>query len=479
MSTRTSLHRLALAGAVAAMLASAAPGAFAQTTDTPAPPATTTPDATMPPAGATATPDATTPPAGTMTTPPSTGTDSTTPAPMSGSTSPAPMSGSTSSMPMSGTASTNVPTPPMNLPTDYSVLNNRIFDATNLEQARARGLSDSQIATIIKISRETSLSFNQVSGMVERGESFPAIATRYNLRLADVYNIDKEKQQVSDYDALNKYAKSLGKSDSDMMSMPMSGGSSSTTPPMTPADSTTPMAPASQLDIIQTASAAKNLTTFVKAVQIAGLTETLQGTGPFTVFAPDDKAFAKLPAGALDALEADPAKLKAVLTYHVIPANIMAADAMAMTSPTSPPTVEGATLQVTKGKKGKLKVNDATVTKADIRASNGTIHIINMVLMPPTTDTTTASPGTTDTTTPPATGTTTPPAAPMDATPPAAPATPGTTDATPPAAPAAPGTTDAPPAAPATPGTPGATDPAPVTPGTTATPPAAPATPGQ
>ncbi len=463
MSTQNTLHRLALASAIAAMLASAAPGAFAQTTDTPtvsaapASPTATPPDPTAPTADSANLPA--TPPA------PATGTDS---------TAPAPMSGSTSSMPMSGTSSTTVPTPPMNLPTDYSVLNNRVFDATNLEQARARGLSDTQIATIIKISRETSLPFNQVSAMVERGESFPAIATQYNLRLTDVYNIDKEKQQVSDYDALNKYAKSLGKSDSDMMSMPMSG-SSSTATPVTPADSTTSASSGtSQLDIIQTASTAKNLTTFVKAVQLAGLTETLKGAGPFTVFAPDDRAFAKLPAGALDALEADPAKLKAVLTYHVIPANIMAADAMAMTSPTSPPTVEGATLQVTKGSRGRLKINDATVTKADIKASNGTIHIINAVLMPPTTDTTTPS-ATTDTTTPPATGTTTPPAAPMDATPPAAPATPGTTDATPPAAP---GTTDATPgAAGATPTTPGTTDPA--TPGTTATPPAAPATPGQ
>ena len=469
MSTRTMLHRLALASAVAAMLASA-PSAFAQATDSP-----TTPTVPVAPASPTATPPDPTAPtadsAGAPMTPPApaTGTDSTAPAPMSGSTSPAPMSGSTSTMPMSGMSTPSVPTPPMNLPTDYKVLNNRVFDGTDLEQARARGLSDTQIATIVKISKETALPFGQVAGMVERGETFPSIATMYNLKLSDVYSVDKEKQQVSDYDALNKYAMSLGKSDSSMMSMPMNGGTmpmtppmSPSTPPMTPTDTTTPMSPgASQLDIVETAMAAKNLTTFVKAIQIAGLTETLKGAGPFTVFAPNDKAFAKLPAGALDALEADPAKLKAVLTYHVIPANIRASDAMAMTSPTSPPTVEGATLQVTKGKKGKLKVNDATVTKADITASNGTIHIIDMVLMPPTTDTTTTQTTTTqttttDTTTPPATAT--PPAAPMDATPPAAPATPGTTDATPPAAPATPTAPDA-------------------TPGTTA--PAAPATPGQ
>ena len=175
--------------------------------------------------------------------------------------------------------------------------------------------------------------------------------------------------------------------------------------------------------------AAKNLTTLVKALQVAGLVETLKGAGPFTVFAPDNKAFAKLPAGQLDALLADPAKLKQVLTYHVIPANIMASDAMAMTSPTSPPTVEGATLQVTKGKKGRLLVNGATVTKADIQASNGTIHIINQVLMPPV-DTSVPTTPPTDTTTPPAAP------APMDATPPTPPAAPDPNAAPAPATPA-------------------------------------------
>ena len=468
MSTRTTLHRLALASAVAAMMA-AAPGAFAQIADTPG---QTGPAPTSTPPGPTSTgpetANTTTPSATPGTTTNTNTTTNSTPMSGSDSSSSAPMSGGMSSMPMSGMSS-NVPTPPMNLPTDYKVLNNGIFDSVDLQQARARGLSDSQIATIIKLCKETTLPFNQVSAMVERGATFPSIATTYGLSIGSVYSNDKEKQQLSDYDALYKFENSLGKNmdmSSGMNSMPMSGGTapmngssmpmSPSTPPMTPTDTTSTM-PMGQLDIVQTAMAAKNLTTLVKALQIAGLVDTLKGTGPFTVFAPDDRAFARLPAGALDALEADPVKLRQVLTYHVIPVNIMASDAMAMQSPTSPPTVEGSTLQVTKGKKGRLKVNDATVTKADIKASNGTIHIINMVLMPPATDTTATPPATsTDTTTPPAAPMpmdATPPAAPMpmDATPPAAP---GTTDATPPAAPAAPGTMDTPPAAPA-PATPG------------------------
>ena len=420
MSTRTTLHRLALASAVAAMLAAAAPNVFAQAADTPATPPVSTP----------AGPTSTTPDNANTTTPSATAmpSDSTAPAPMS--TMPA------TTPPASSMGTSNVPTPPMNLPTDYSILNNSVFDSVDIQKARARGLTESQIATIVKISKDTGYSFGDVSAKVEAGQTFASLATMYGLKLGDVYSNDKEKQEVSDYDALSQYEASLSKNSSGMSSMPMTN---STMPPMAP--STPPMAPtgmsasSSQLDIVDTAMAAKNLTTLVKALQAAGLVETLKGAGPFTVFAPDNKAFSKLPAGALDALMADPAKLKQVLTYHVIPGNIMAADAMNMTSPTSPPTVEGSTLQVTKGRKGKLKINDATVTKADIKASNGTIHIIDTVLMPPAAATT---------------DTTVTPAAPMDATPPAAPG------ATPPAAPATPGTTTTPPApAPAMPTTPG------------------------
>ncbi len=443
MSTRTTLHRLALASAVAAMLAAATPGAFAQTPDAMTPPATSTPTDTAP--SMPAMPGTPNPAGG--------GGMSTTP------TTPA-MPGSTASMPMSG--GTMSPMNPGTLPTDYSILNNKVFDGVDLQQSRARGFSDNQIATIVKISKLTGYPFRQISGEVGRGKTFPVLASAYNLRLNDVYSVDKEKQEVADYDALNQYAMSLSKGSGSMASMPM--GSTApmpmdSTPPMTTPPMTT--APA-QLDIVETAMAAKNLSTLVKALQAAGLVETLKGAGPFTVFAPDNKAFSKLPAGALDALLADPAKLKQVLTYHVIPANVKAADAMAMTDPTSPPTVEGATLQVTKGKKGKLKINDATVTKADIEASNGTIHIIDTVLMPPADAAMPAQPMTD-----------TPPAAPapMDATPPTAPATPDTTtppapaptDATPPAAPATPDTTT-PPATPNT-MTPPATDPnAPATP---------------
>jgi len=131
-------------------------------------------------------------------------------------------------------------------------------------------------------------------------------------------------------------------------------------------------------DIIETAAAAGSFTTLAKAIVAADLTATLKGEGPFTVFAPTDEAFAKLPKGTLDALLKDKARLAAILTYHVVPGNVMSKDVAGMSSGK---TVNGQELSI-KAKDGKVKVNKATVTTADIAASNGVIHVIDQVLMP-------------------------------------------------------------------------------------------------
>ena len=133
--------------------------------------------------------------------------------------------------------------------------------------------------------------------------------------------------------------------------------------------------------IAQLASANANLTTLVKALQAAGLVETLQGKGPFTVFAPTDEAFAKLPAGTLEALLADKEKLAAVLTYHVVGGKVTAGD-IAKTMSATPKTVNGAPLRIVV-RESKVMVNDARVTTADVGASNGVIHVIDTVLLPP------------------------------------------------------------------------------------------------
>lgn len=129
-------------------------------------------------------------------------------------------------------------------------------------------------------------------------------------------------------------------------------------------------------DIVDTAVAAGNFNTLVTAVKAAGLVETLKGKGPYTVFAPTDAAFAKIPKADLDALLKDKAKLTAVLTYHVVPAAVMAKDVKAGDAP----TVNGKPIKVTTDK--GVMVNDAKVTATDIQASNGVIHVIDTVLMP-------------------------------------------------------------------------------------------------
>jgi len=135
-------------------------------------------------------------------------------------------------------------------------------------------------------------------------------------------------------------------------------------------------------DIVDTAIAAGSFKTLVKAVQAAGLVETLKGKGPFTVFAPTDDAFAKLPKGTVEGLLKDIPKLKSVLTYHVVPGKVMAADVVKMSSAK---TVQGQSIKIDASKwhlHKSVKVNDANVVKADVAVDNGVIHVIDRVILP-------------------------------------------------------------------------------------------------
>ena len=138
---------------------------------------------------------------------------------------------------------------------------------------------------------------------------------------------------------------------------------------------------AQSVDIIETAKAAGTFKTFEKAVADAGLTETLKGAGPFTVFMPTDAAFAKLPPGRLAALMKDKAALKEVLLYHVVTGTLMAAD-IAKLNGKGKKTAEGKDAQIMM-MGSDIMVNSANVTKSDIKASNGVIHVIDAVMMPP------------------------------------------------------------------------------------------------
>lgn len=131
-------------------------------------------------------------------------------------------------------------------------------------------------------------------------------------------------------------------------------------------------------DIVDTAVAAGDFNTLVTAVKAAGLVETLKGEGPFTVFAPTDAAFAKVPTDTLNALLADKAALANVLTYHVVAGKVMAADVVKLTSAE---TVQGQAVSI-EVKDGKVYVNGAQVVTTDIKASNGVVHVIDAVILP-------------------------------------------------------------------------------------------------
>jgi uncharacterized surface protein with fasciclin (FAS1) repeats len=130
-------------------------------------------------------------------------------------------------------------------------------------------------------------------------------------------------------------------------------------------------------DIVDTAVAAGNFKTLASALQAAGLIETLKGKGPFTVFAPTDEAFAKIPKADLDALIADKAKLTKVLTYHVVAGKVMASDVVKLKDAK---TVEGQMVKIDAS--NGVMINKSKVVKADIQTSNGVIHVIDTVLMP-------------------------------------------------------------------------------------------------
>jgi len=134
-------------------------------------------------------------------------------------------------------------------------------------------------------------------------------------------------------------------------------------------------------DIVDVAVAAGSFKTLVAAVQAAGLVETLKSKGPFTVFAPTDAAFAKLPAGTLEMLlkPENKAKLVAILTYHVVPGKVLAADVVKLTNAK---TVQGQSVAV-KVVNGSVLIDNATVVTTDIGASNGVIHVIDTVILPP------------------------------------------------------------------------------------------------
>lgn len=251
---------------------------------------------------------------------------------------------------------------------DYTSLINPPVDYLDLKQASEAGLSDTEIAAAAKIAEKTGTPFNEVTAAVLRGETFASLADRANIPLPDLWNLTDEKAKIANY--VQAYE---------------STGAGSTIVKVKGARIARYMINGQEVmtdkDIVDLASGSENLTMFVNAIKSAGLVDTLRGPGPFTIFAPSDAAFAALPPGTLDSWLNDKATLRNVLLYHVLPGRIDSSTAIAMTTPTSPPTLQGTTLQVT-NTNGTVMVNGARVLMPDMVATNGIIHVIDTVLTP-------------------------------------------------------------------------------------------------
>lgn len=138
----------------------------------------------------------------------------------------------------------------------------------------------------------------------------------------------------------------------------------------------------SNKNIVEVAMADPKFSMLVSLIQTAGLADTLSGPGPFTVFAPTNEAFAKIPADKLNALKNDPEKLKMVLLYHVLSMKVASSDARTMMAPTAEGSSASVKVKMKDGRASEVKVDKARVIQADIMASNGVIHVIDTVLMP-------------------------------------------------------------------------------------------------
>ena len=278
---------------------------------------------------------------------------------------------------------------------DYSVLSTRNFDYVDLNQARAEGFNDHDIAVMAKISDKAGVPFSDIKQLALNGMAYPTIADKFGLNAPDAWKTDEYERKIAMYRVA--YETTGEKSVHNLVAASEQEYIPAKTSYTTTTTTTTTASPSSNLaDVI---NSAPELTMFARALRQAGLMSLLNGSGQYTIFAPTDSAFAKLSTDQVNALMNNTAQLVKVLDYHIIPQRIDAATAMAMTSPTSPATVEGDPLQVTNSN-GSLFINGAGVVKSDIPASNGVVQEIDTVLMPPsvntiTNTTTTVSPSTT------------------------------------------------------------------------------------
>jgi uncharacterized surface protein with fasciclin (FAS1) repeats len=262
-------------------------------------------------------------------------------------------------------------------PIDYSLLLNRNFDYIDLNQAHLQGYSDHDIAVMAKIADKAGVPFHDVDQLAQAGLTFPAIADRYNLRFEDVEHAGDYRDKVEDYKvAYNNTGEQA------FRNMVAASQEELVTTPAGVTTYTTETTETGQ-DIAGLIDHTPNLSTFSHVVHRARLESILRDPGPLTVFAPTNAAFDRLDQDQLKSLLRDRSQCAKLVNYSIIPQRIDSAAALAMTSPTSPATLEGDTLQIT-SLNGNVMVNGANVVTPNVYASNGIVHEIDAVILPPT-----------------------------------------------------------------------------------------------
>jgi len=281
------------------------------------------------------------------------------------------------------------PTGPNGEPVNYTVLAGKSYDYMDLNQARAEGFSDRDIAIIAKIADKSGMSFDTIKHEALNGLAFPTIADRYNLRLGDVLDASDYQAQIADYRVAYETT------GANAVRNLVAASQEEYIPTSTYSTTTTVVSPNANLaDIV---NSTPELSMFSRALRRARMMKVLNGPGPYTVFAPTDAAFARLSSDQINALMNNRDQLVKILDYSIIPQRIDAAQAASWSSSTFPSSLEGDSLSVSTSGSNWM-VGGANVVKPDIFASNGVIHEVDTVLLPSSvtsiTTTTTTTPST-------------------------------------------------------------------------------------
>jgi uncharacterized surface protein with fasciclin (FAS1) repeats len=280
------------------------------------------------------------------------------------------------------------PTGPNGQPIDFSVLINSPFNYVELRQAHDSGFSNSEVAAIAKISIKTGVPFDDIKEQALAGNTFPTLAQKYNLRLRDVWDTSDYQDKIAAYklayenSGAGAFRNMVAASQQEMINGAY--------------------APASDDNLAAIVNSSPDLTMFARAIRTAHMDRDMRRDGPLTVFAPTDAAFARLSTDQLNALMSDRRALAQVIRFCIVPRRIDSASALAMTSPAMTPSLTGDQLTFT-SVGSTLMVDGATVVKPDVFASNGVLHEIDTVLMPPGTTMSTTTTTTNNTTLAPST----------------------------------------------------------------------------